>query len=110
MQSILSLGTYVIAIFAAIFLFYTHSFLIKRRKKEFGLFNILGMEKKHIARVLVFDTLYVAVISLGAGLLSGILLSKLIFMVLLKTLNFEVPLGLEIAKCLLVYDHIDKNI
>ncbi|KLU64854.1 ABC transporter permease protein YxdM [Desulfosporosinus acididurans] len=96
-QAILNLGSYVIAIFAVIFLFYTHSFLIKRRKKEFGLFNILGMEKKHIARVLGFETLYVAVISLGAGLLGGILLSKLIFMVLLKILNFEVPLGFNVS-------------
>ncbi|EHQ89074.1 ABC transporter permease [Desulfosporosinus youngiae] len=96
-QMILSLGSYVIAIFAAIFLFYTHSFLIKRRKKEFGLFNILGMEKKHIAKVLAFETLYVAVISLGAGLLGGILFSKLIFMVLLKILNFAVPLGFNVS-------------
>ncbi|MCB8815348.1 ABC transporter permease [Desulfosporosinus shakirovi] len=96
-QTILNLGCYVIAIFSAIFLFYTHSFLIKRRKKEFGLFNILGMEKKHIARVLAIETLYVAVISLGAGLLGGILLSKLIFMVLLKILNFEVPLGFTVS-------------
>jgi len=96
-QMILNLGCYVIAIFAAIFLFYTHSFLVKRRKKEFGLFNILGMEKKHIARVLAFETLYVAGISLGAGLLGGILLSKLIFMVLLKILNFEVPLGFNVS-------------
>lgn len=97
MQTILSLGSYVIAIFATIFLFYTHSFLIKRRKKEFGLFNILGMEKKHISKVLMFETLYVAVISLGAGLLGGILFSKLIFMVLLKILNFEVPLGFSVS-------------
>ena len=47
MQQILSLGIYVITVFAVIFLFYTNSFLIKRRKREFGLFNILGMEKKH---------------------------------------------------------------
>lgn len=97
LQTILNLGSYVIAIFAVIFLFYTHSFLIKRRKKEFGLFNILGMEKKHIARVLGFETLYVALISLGAGLLGGILLSKLIFLVLLRILNFEVPLGFNVS-------------
>lgn len=92
LKSILSLGSYVIAFFSVLFLFYTHSFVIKRRKKEFGLFNILGMEKRHIAKVLVFETLYVAAISLGAGLAGGILLSKLIFMVLLKILHFEVSL------------------
>ena len=92
LKTLLSLGSYVIAFFSVLFLFYTHSFLIKRRKKEFGLFNILGMEKRHIGKVLAFETLYVAAISLGAGLAGGILLSKLIFMVLLKILHFEVPL------------------
>ena len=50
----LGLGNRITAIFAIIFLFYTNSFLIKRRKKEFGLFNILGMEKKHLSRVIAF--------------------------------------------------------
>src|SRR5574344_2172415 len=45
MKMVLSLGTIIIGIFAVIFLFYTYSFLMKRRKKEFGLYNILGMNK-----------------------------------------------------------------
>ncbi|MDE5753692.1 MAG: ABC transporter permease, partial [Oscillospiraceae bacterium] len=68
---ILKLGCHVIEIFAFIFLFYTNSFLMKNRKKEFGLFNILGMEKKHIAKVIGFESLYVAVISLSAGFGAG---------------------------------------
>ena len=95
--SILVLGSTVVGFFSVIFLFYTNSFLIKRRKKEFGLFNILGMEKKHIARVMILETLCVALLSLVLGLLGGMLFSKLIFLILLKILNFSVPLGFEIS-------------
>ena len=75
---ILELGSFVVALFAFVFLFYTNSFLIKRRKKEFGVFNILGMEKRHLALVLGWETLYVYVISLSAGLAFGIAVGKLI--------------------------------
>lgn len=94
---ILSLGTIVIGIFAVIFLFYTNSFLIKRRKKEIGLYNILGMEKKHIAKVLAFENFYVAIISLTLGLSFGILLSKLMVLALGKLLNFKIAFGFEIS-------------
>ena len=60
LKSILGFGSGVVALFSAIFLFYTNSFLMKRRKKEIGLFNILGMGKRHIAGVMFFETLYVA--------------------------------------------------
>ena len=56
MSAVLSLGRGVIAVFALIFLFYTNSFLIRRRKKEFGLYNILGMNKLSIARILFFES------------------------------------------------------
>ena len=52
LKMIMGLGCVVIMIFAVIFLFYTNSFLMKRRKKEFGLFHILGMEKKHIGKMM----------------------------------------------------------
>lgn len=97
LKLILSLGTQVIGFFAVIFLFYTNSFLMKRRKKEFGLFNILGMEKKHIAKVICFETLYVAFISLIVGILGGILLYKLMYLLLLKILNFEIALGFYVS-------------
>ncbi|MDF2474487.1 MAG: ABC-type transport system, involved in lipoprotein release, permease component [Anaerocolumna sp.] len=97
LKTILELGTYVIAIFSFIFLFYTNSFLIRRRKKEFGLFNILGMEKKHISKIMLFETLYVAGISITAGILGGILLSKLMYLLLLKLLQFKVQMGFEIS-------------
>lgn len=93
LKSILSLGTTVIAIFSAIFLFYTNSFLIKRRKKEIGLYNVLGLEKKHIAKVLLFECIFTSVISLSVGLIAGIILNKLMFLLLLKILNFKVAFG-----------------
>jgi putative ABC transport system permease protein len=97
LKTILNLGTYVVAIFSIIFLFYTNSFLIKRRKKEFGLFNILGMEKKHIAKIMVWEAFFVAITSLLIGLTTGILTSKLMFLLLLKILHFKVPFGFVIS-------------
>lgn len=93
---IMRLGTTVIGIFSCIFLFYTYSFLIKRRKKEFGLFNILGMEKKHISKTMAYETFYIFFFSLSAGILGGILLSKLLHLILLKMLRFPVKLGFHI--------------
>ena len=96
LRSLLSFGAGVIAVFSVIFLFYTNSFLTKRRKKEFGLFNILGMEKKHIARIIFWETLFTAVISLGVGLAAGILFSKLMILLLFKIITFKVTFGFEI--------------
>ncbi len=97
LKSILAMGSFVIALFSLIFLFYTNSFLIKRRKKEFGLFNILGMEKKHISKIMLFETIYVFFISIIIGILGGIVLSKLMYMLLLKLLKFQVPMGYTIS-------------
>ena len=98
LPTVMMLGTIVVGIFAVIFLFYTNSFLIKRRKKEFGLFNILGMEKKHLSRVLFLETLYIAFLSLTIGIGAGILLSKLMYLGLFKLLNFEVSFGFSVSK------------
>ncbi|MBB6446905.1 FtsX-like permease family protein [Bacillus benzoevorans] len=95
--TILNLGNIVIGIFSVIFLFYTNSFLIKRRKKEFGLFNILGMEKKHIARIMIWETFFVTVISMSMGTVSGIVISKLMFLLLNNILHFEVPLNFIVS-------------
>jgi putative ABC transport system permease protein len=96
--SIMNMGTWVVGIFSAIFLFYTNSFLMKHRKKELALYNILGMEKKHIARVLLNETVYITLISLTAGILLGILMSKLMLLLLFKLLSFSVPFGFQISK------------
>ena len=87
MQMVLGLGCGVIAVFAVIFLFYTNSFLIRRRKKEFGLYNILGMGKRHLFLVLFWETLQIAVIALAAGLVCGILFSKLAELCMIRMLE-----------------------
>lgn len=97
LKILLNLGNYVIGIFAVIFLTYTNSFLIKRRKKEFGLFNILGMEKRHLSIIMFYETIYVSIISLVIGILGGIALSKIMFLVLLKILDFQVQMGFFIS-------------
>lgn len=94
---ILALGCIVVGIFAVIFLFYTNSFLMKRRTKELGLYNILGMEKRHIAKVLFYETIYIGAIGLVFGLFFGILLDKLMTLLLCKIISFSVPLGFYIS-------------
>lgn len=97
LRQILFLGTIVVGLFSVVFLFYTNSFLIKRRNKELGLFNILGMEKKHIARVLFWETIIVFLVSTVIGLLGGIILSKLMFLLLLKLLKFKISIGFYVS-------------
>ena len=72
--------------------FYTNSFLIKRRQKEIGLYNILGMEKRHIAKMMFYETLFTAVVSIGIGMLMGMLFGKLMFLLLIKLIgSSEIP-------------------
>lgn len=96
-SSILELGNYVVGFFAFIFLFYTNSFLMKRRKKDFGIFNILGMEKRHLSKVLALETLYVTAISLVLGLIIGIALDKVMYLSIIKILQADVTLGFYIS-------------
>ena len=77
LEAILSLGKLVIAVFAAIFLLYTNSFLIRRRYREFGLYNVLGMDKNALCRVAFWENLIVALVGLAVGLALGTLLYKL---------------------------------
>lgn len=97
MNEILMFACWVVRIFIVIFLLYTNSFLIKRRKKEFGVFHVLGMEKKHLSITLFWESLYVLAISLVVGLVAGILLDKLMFMILIRMLGFQVPLGFFVS-------------
>ena len=77
-ESILGIGKFVIAFFALIFLTYTNSFLLLRRHKEFGLYNVLGMDKRGIGRIIIWESLMIGVIGLGGGVLLGILVGILI--------------------------------
>ena len=91
--TVMGMGTYIIGLFAVIFLIYSNSFLAKRRKKEFGLFQILGMEKKHLAKILFFESLYLWAASLGIGILLGVLLYRLLFLVLIKLTGLNGTIG-----------------
>ena len=96
-KQVLSLGVIVIAIFSAIFLFYTYSFLIKRRVREFGLYSVLGMTKKQIARILILETIFIGVLTLVFGLAFGLLFDKLMLLVLLKLFTAGVSFGFVIT-------------
>ena len=84
---IMALGNVVLLIFSVIFLFYTNSFLIRRRRREFGLYNVLGMSKRNLARILTWETLLTAVIVIAGGLFFGVLLSKLIELAIVKMMG-----------------------
>ncbi|MGN0312975.1 MAG: FtsX-like permease family protein, partial [Lachnospiraceae bacterium] len=96
-KQMLGLGTYIVALFALLYLFYSNSFLMRRRKKEFGLYNILGMSKANLGLVLFFETIMVAVSSFVSGLVSGILLSKLAEILLTKVLMGKVTYTFSIC-------------
>ena len=85
----MTFGLFVIAVFAVIFLGYTNSFLMKRRRKELGLYNVLGMGKRNIARMLGMETVYTALIGIGGGILAGLLLQKLVTLLLCRIMAFH---------------------
>lgn len=92
----LQYATGVIVVFAVIFLFYTNSFLIKRRKKEIGVYNILGIGKRHIARMMAVETILTAGISILGGLVFGIIFGKLMYLLLLKILHNSVDMQFSV--------------
>lgn len=94
---ITTMGVGVIVIFSFIFLLYSNSFLMKRRQKELGLYNILGLEKKHISRVMMLENLFSALISFVGGILVGILGSKLALLLLLKLIKVPASFGFEVS-------------
>ena len=97
LMSMLPFGCGVIGIFSLLFLFYTNSFLTKQRYREFGLYNILGMDKRNISKIMVWETFFVAIFAIGFGLMAGIVLSKAAELVLLNLLNMEVIYNLSVG-------------
>lgn len=88
-QFILNLGCVVLGVFSVLILFYTNSFLIRRRKKEFGLYNILGMDKGNLSRVLFLETVILLAVALFGGLACGILFSKLTELLMINILQTD---------------------
>lgn len=93
----MNLGMVIAFLFSAIFVLYINGFLIKQRKKELGLYNILGMGKPHIAVVLVIETLLIGVSGIGGGIIAGITLHKLMTLILHKLMGMPVPFGFYIC-------------
>lgn len=96
MQGMLNLGKWIIGLFTLIFLFYTNSFLNKRRSREYGLYNVLGMDKRNLAHIHFWETAIIAGISLAAGLIFGIVFSKLAELWMVNILNGQTDFKLRI--------------
>lgn len=88
-KSCLHMGTFVIGLFSVIFLFYTNSFLMRRRKMELGLYNILGLSKGNLSMLLLVETVLLAAAALALGLAGGVALSKLTELLLLRLVDGE---------------------
>lgn len=97
LQMMLGFGQLIIVLFTVIFLFYTNSFLMKQRKREFGLFNILGLAKKDIGLVLFFELLICWAISLILGLGLGVILDKAMYLLIARLVSIPLPEGLHIS-------------
>lgn len=96
-QGILVFGTYVLGIFSLLILFYTNSFLIRRRKKEFGLYNILGMDKINLSRVLFWENAVIFCISMVSGLACGLLFSKFAQLLMVNILTAGTDFSLSVS-------------
>ena len=97
MQMILGFGSGVIAIFSLILLYYTNSFLIRRRQREFGLYHILGMGKIDLVKIMVLENLIISVLTIAGGIVGGILFSKLGELLAAKILGSNAGLSMKIS-------------
>ena len=95
-QMFMMIGIVLVTIFCFIFLIYTNSFLMKRRTKELGLYSVLGMSKRNIAGIMVFESLYIGVIGIVVGLALGVLLHKLMTLLLYQLMRANVPFGFSV--------------
>lgn len=102
-HTMLGFGTWVVAIFAGIFLFYTNSFLMRRRKKEFGLYNILGMGKANIIRIMFCETVVISAVSIASGLFLGITFSKIAELGLINLIDSTITYNLNISLSAVIY-------
>lgn len=96
-QMVLFFGVIVVGVFVSIFLFYTNSFIMKRRKKELGIYNILGMEKIHIAKIMAWETFFSFLIAVGGGLILGIVFQKLLTMFLYRLTGLDAAIPFYIS-------------
>ena len=97
LQVMMSIGCFVVALFSTVLLLYANSFVMKRRQKELGLYNILCLEMRHIAALCFWETLLCAAVVIPGGIAAGILLSKLILLLLLKLVQIPVQFGFSVS-------------
>ncbi len=95
--SFLMIGEFLIGAFSLVFLFYTNSFLMKRRSRELGLYNVLGMDKRNLGRMLWWETVYTALLGIGGGLAAGLLLQKLVTMFLFWLTGFDTGFAFHVS-------------
>lgn len=86
-SSLFAFGLVVFAIFAFGFMVYINNFIVGRRKKEFGLYGILGLEKRHVGRVLVWENLITLGIGVALGIVIALVFGRLLFLILLKLIR-----------------------
>ncbi|WP_317311146.1 ABC transporter permease [Clostridium thermobutyricum] len=96
-KNMLGLGNLVTAIFSVIFLFYINSFIMKKRKTELGLYNVLGLDKKHIIKIIFLERVITSFITIIGGLILGIAMDKILYLVFLKLIGEGVKLGFDIS-------------
>lgn len=84
---IIQSGTFLMSLFIFIFLLYANSFILKHQKKQFGLYRALGMERKHIVKIIFVEEMTIMGVGLVAGLVTGILLDKLMLVILFKIIG-----------------------
>ena len=102
-KNMLAFGNLVTAIFSVIFLFYINSFIMKKRKTELGLYNVLGLDKKHIIKIIFLERVITSFITIIGGLILGIAMDKILYLVFLKLIGEGVKLGFDISSKAIFY-------
>lgn len=97
LTTLMGMGAVIVGVFSLVFIFYTNSFLMKRRKKELGLYNLLGLEKKHISSILGMESLLVGGFSIVSGIITGVLFGFLSFLLLNYLLKLPVSVSYSIS-------------
>ena len=97
LKLLMSFGVGVLVVFSGVLVFYTNGFLMKRRKKEIGVYNILGFSKRHIAKMMSVETGMIATICTALGILAGLILMKLLYLLLLKLTGYPISLRMPIS-------------
>lgn len=97
LQVMMSIGCFVVSLFSAVILLYANSFVMKRRQRELGLYNILGLEKRHIAHMMLWETLLCAAVTILGGILGGILLSRVMLLFVVKLVRLPIETGFSVS-------------